>query len=84
MLVLRRKVNESIMIGDDIVVTILAVDGERVKLGIEAPAQVRILRQELYDALKEENLRAASSPKGDSDAVLPSLRDLFRPKEDDD
>ncbi|RME74342.1 MAG: carbon storage regulator [Chloroflexi bacterium] len=47
MLILGRKKNQSIRIGDEIVVTILAVDGDRVKVGIDAPAHIRILRQEL-------------------------------------
>jgi len=46
MLILGRKTNESVIIGDNIVVTILAVDGDRVKVGIDAPADVRILRQD--------------------------------------
>jgi carbon storage regulator len=85
MLVLGRKTNQSVMIGDEIVITILAVDGDRVKVGIEAPANVRILRQELYDAVKEENLRAVAaataSPKAGELLLLPSLQNLFQAKE---
>ena len=50
MLVLSRKHGEAIVVGDDITVTILAVEGGRVKLGIVAPAEVPILRQELCEA----------------------------------
>ena len=63
MLVLGRKPQESIRIGQDIVITILGVEGDKVKVGIQAPTRVRILRQELYDAVEEENLRAASQEK---------------------
>lgn len=80
MLVLGRKTNESVMIGDEIIVTILAVDGDRVKIGIQAPSEVRILRQELYEAVKEENLRAASLSTQTNDILLPSLRHLFKDK----
>lgn len=74
MLVLGRKPKESIRIGDDIVITVLAVDGEKIKIGIDAPNSVRILRQELYDTVKAENLRAAQQHNG---AVLPKLKNLF-------
>jgi len=81
MLILGRKTNESVIIGDDIIVTILAVDGDRVKVGIDAPAEVRILRQELYDSVKEENLRAAAMASQLSDKLLPSLSQLLEKKE---
>jgi carbon storage regulator len=80
MLVLGRKANESLMIGEDIVVTVLAVEGDRIKIGIKAPANVRILRHELYDAIKEENLRAAKLAAQTNEALLPSLQGLFQPK----
>lgn len=59
MLVLTRKRNESIRIGDDIVVVVLEVRDDVVKLGIEAPPGQKILRSELYQAVQEENARAA-------------------------
>ena len=77
MLILGRKPDESIIIGDEIVVTVLAVDGDKVKIGIVAPAHVRILRQELYETIREENLRAASLSSKADDKLLSSLRDLF-------
>ncbi|MFY9115410.1 MAG: carbon storage regulator CsrA [Dethiobacteria bacterium] len=61
MLVLTRKLGESIMIGGDIKITLVAVDGGAVRIGIEAPATVAVYRQELYDAVKKENLEAISS-----------------------
>jgi carbon storage regulator len=81
MLILGRKPNESVIIGDDIVITILSVDGDRVKVGIDAPSDVRILRQELYDSVREENLRAATLSAQLSKQLLPSLNQLFEKKE---
>jgi carbon storage regulator len=60
MLVLTRKSDESIKLGDDITITIVEVKGNAVRLGIEAPAGLRIYRRELYDRIKEENFRAAN------------------------
>lgn len=54
MLVLARKVDESIVIGDSIILTILAVDGEQVKVGISAPRDVTILRKEVFDAVQDQ------------------------------
>lgn len=53
MLVLTRRANESIVIGDEIVVTILEVRGDQVRVGIEAPRSVSVHRQEVFDALQE-------------------------------
>jgi carbon storage regulator len=54
MLVLARKVDESIVIGDSIVLTVLAIEGEQVKIGINAPREVTILRQEVFQALQDQ------------------------------
>ena len=51
MLVLSRKIGEKIVIGDEIIVTVLSVHGERVKLGLVGPAEVPIHRQEVHDAI---------------------------------
>ena len=59
MLVLTRRVDESLVIRDDIIVTVLAVEGDKVKIGIQAPADVTILRQELCEAVRQQNLAAA-------------------------
>ncbi|MFI3250233.1 MAG: carbon storage regulator CsrA [Eubacteriales bacterium] len=58
MLVLQRKVGESILIGDEVTVTILSVDGARVRVAVDAPKYIQILRSELKKAA-EENLAAA-------------------------
>ena len=60
MLVLARKVNESITIGDDIVIKVIGVEGMQVRLGIDAPRNVRVLRQEVYEKIREENIRSAT------------------------
>lgn len=54
MLVLTRRVDESIAIGDSIVLTVLAIEGERVKIGINAPRDILILRQEVFQAVQDQ------------------------------
>jgi len=62
MLVLTRKLKESIVIGDDIEVTVVDVKGDQVKLGIVAPSHVSVHRREVYEEIKREN-RAAAKPR---------------------
>lgn len=61
MLALSRKINESIMIGNDIEITILEVKGDQVKIGINAPKSVPIYRKELYIQIQESNKEAAET-----------------------
>lgn len=72
MLVLSRHRDESIMIGDDIVVTIVDIRGDKVRLGIEAPSAIPVHRQEVYEAIQRENRRATQLKPEDT-------RDLGRP-----
>ncbi|MNE88084.1 Carbon storage regulator [compost metagenome] len=58
MLVLRRRIGETVMIGTDIKVQILGVEGDQIKLGFIAPKDVQILRDELYQGIVAENLAA--------------------------
>ena len=73
MLVLTRKTNESIIIGDDIAVTILGIDGEQVKIGVTAPRQVAVHRREVYEQIKKANEEAAVSSATDISSVLKLL-----------
>ncbi|MHC4220556.1 MAG: carbon storage regulator CsrA [Planctomycetota bacterium] len=59
MLVLSRQRDETIMIGDDIELTVVDIRGDKVRLGINAPSQVAVHRKEVYDAIKRENEQAA-------------------------
>jgi carbon storage regulator len=59
MLVLSRHRDESIMIGDDVVITIVDIRGDKVRLGIDAPQDIPVHRREVYEAIKRENLRAS-------------------------
>ncbi len=59
MLVLARKVNESITIGDDVVIKVIGVEGMQVRLGIDAPRNVRVLRQEVFEKIRDENILSA-------------------------
>ena len=59
MLVLSRQRDESIIIGDNIVVTVVDVRGDKVRLGIEAPREVSVHRREVYEAIQRENQQAA-------------------------
>ena len=61
MLILSRRVGESITIGDDILVTIVATSGNQIRIGISAPREVRVLREEIHTAMQEENRAAASA-----------------------
>ena len=58
MLVLSRHRDESIMIGDDVVITIVDIRGDKVRLGIDAPQDIPVHRQEVYEAIKRENRKA--------------------------
>ena len=61
MLVLTRRLGESINIGDEIKITVVDIDGKQVKVGIEAPRDVAIFREEVYERIKQENIRAAAA-----------------------
>ena len=61
MLVLSRQKNETIMIGDDIEITVVDVRGDKVRIGIVAPKSVAVHRKEIYLAIREENIRAAAA-----------------------
>jgi carbon storage regulator len=70
MLVLSRRANQSIVIGDDIVVTVLDVRGDQVRLGISAPRHLAVHREEVYAQIQSENEAAAAVSASDA-ALLP-------------
>ena len=61
MLVLTRRSDEAIRVGDDIKITVVEIKGGQVRLGIEAPAAVPIYREEIYEKVREENLLSAAA-----------------------
>ena len=61
MLILSRKINEKVVIGDDITVSIIEIRGDQVRIGIDAPKKVKVFRQEVFDAIREENKAASIS-----------------------
>ena len=66
MLVLSRHRDESIMIGDDVVITIVDIRGDKVRLGIDAPTEIPVHRREVYEAIQRENQQAAQVDPGDT------------------
>jgi carbon storage regulator len=69
MLVLSRQRDESIVIGDNIVITIVDIRGDKVRLGIQAPVEIPVHRQEVYDAIQRENKQATQSGGAKSEPV---------------
>lgn len=75
MLILTRKLGESVTIGDDIKITILGVRGRQVRLGIIAPQKVTIHREEIYFKIQEENKRALAATKEDLTKIASMVRE---------
>lgn len=75
MLALARKANQSIMIGNDIEITLLEIKGDQVKIGINAPKSVPIYRKEIYLQIQEENKNAMQ------EVDLSKIKDIFGHKE---
>ena len=73
MLVLTRKSNQSIMIGDDIEVSVLAIMGEKVRIGIQAPRDIPVFRKEVYLEIQQERLGAGKGAREEVDAALRGL-----------
>lgn len=72
MLVLTRRAGESVMIGDDVVITVLEARGEVIRLGIQAPRDVQVHREEVYKELQAAN-REAASPTDDEVAAVTKM-----------
>ena len=69
MLILCRRVDEALIIGDDVTVTVLSVKGKQVRLGIDAPAEISVHREEIYERIKSE--KVCDNDAADSDSDLP-------------
>jgi len=74
LLILTRKSGEGLLIGDDIHIKILEIRGKQIRLGIEAPTNIVVLREEIYRRIQEENLQAAES----RDLDLKKIAKLWR------
>ncbi len=72
MLVLSRQRDESIMIGDKVVITIVDIRGDKVRLGIQAPQEIPVHRQEVYDAIQREHRAAGQVQAGDAQSCVPA------------
>ncbi len=79
MLILSRKKDESIIIGDNITISVVDIKGDQVKLGISAPGDVKVFRQEVYQAIQDEN-KAAAAVSNIPDTL--SLSKMFKKKEE--
>ena len=77
MLILSRKLNERIMIGDQVEIAVVEIRGDQVKLGIAAPREVKIYRQEVYDAIQQENIAAVKSK-----IELPQIEPILEESDD--
>ena len=74
MLVLTRKTNQSIMIGDEIEISVLGVSGDKVRIGISAPKNVPVFRKEVYVSIQAERATKAAAAKPHVEAALEELK----------
>lgn len=78
MLILTRKLGEAIKIGDQVTVYFLEIKGKQIRIGIEAPPDVKIHRQEVYESIRQENIRAAEAlPLKSGDQALEDFKKLI-------
>ena len=79
MLVLTRRPGESIVVGDNIVVTVIEIKGGQVRIGIDAPREVDVYREEIYEQVRQENLSAIAN----ADAIREAIQGQQRPNTED-
>ena len=79
MLILSRKRNEKIMIGDEISIMIVDIRGDQVQIGIDAPRSIPVHRHEIYEEIKSSTLRAAASDEVDLDAIRRKAKEEGEP-----
>jgi len=75
MLVLTRRPGESIVVGEDIVVTVIEIKGGQVRIGIDAPRSVEVYREEIYEQVRQENLSAIANVEKIREAVRDAPKD---------
>lgn len=80
MLVLTRRPGESIVVGDNIVVTVIEIKGGQVRIGIDAPRDVDVYREEIYEQVRQENLSAIANAA----EIRKAVQDKPRPQQSDD
>ena len=83
MLVLTRKRGERILVGDDIVITILDIKGDAIRIGVDAPSGVRIQRHEVIAAIAEANVAASEADAESGDALAALLNESLQPPSKD-
>ncbi len=76
MLILTRRSDEAIRIGNDIIIKVIEIKGNQVRIGIEAPADMRIYREELFQKIAEENIRSSTTDP----LVFEQLKEVFKKK----
>ena len=77
MLILTRRVGETVMIGDDITVTVLGVKGNQVRVGVNAPRNIAVHREEIFERIKREEAREGSDAADDEEDPMPTMAGGF-------
>lgn len=80
MLVLTRRLGETIVIGDDITIKIVDIHGKQIRIGIEAPKEISVYRGEIYDRIMQENKAAAEAANVQNDTITDNMRQLLQQK----
>jgi len=75
MLILTRKISESIRIGDSIIIKVIELDNRHVKIGIEAPRTISVYREEVFERIQKENQAASDHPHGEN---IRNIADMIR------